>query len=293
MRWALMALAVIGLSACDRSAESADEANSATGEKVAAAGTVRPANFYFDGADATSAGAINAHGERLSHVLGCRGCHTPTLEGEWFNSDSPQLGKIYASNLTRIIPTMSDAQLETLLRTGKHPKRGDLWIMPSEVFQRLSDADMKALIAHLRTVKPAGQPTPPPKLTELGRKLVAEGKLKPVSAYMTEYRDTMPPDLGPAHAFGRYLAGATCAECHGADLTGIKDFEPGLDTPDLDIAGTYADAELVTLLTTGKGKTRADLGLMTLVGKGHFSYLTPRERAALIGYVKARAARKE
>jgi cytochrome c553 len=292
MRWAFLALVAIGLPACDRDANAGRELHSGTGADHVAAANVKPAGFFFDGADAASPKAIDAHGERLSHVLGCRGCHTPTLEGEWFNSDSPQFGKIYASNLTRIIPTMSDAQLETLLRTGKHPTRGDLWIMPSEVFQRLSDADMKALIAHLRTVKPAGQSTPPPEFTDLGRKLIADGTLKPVSAYMAEYRDKLPPDMGPAHAFGRYLAGATCAECHGADLTGIKDFEPGLDTPDLDIAGTYSDSELATLLTTGKGKTRADLGLMTLVGKGHFSYLTPRERAAVIGYVKARAGRR-
>ena len=290
MRWAFLMLAVVGLSSCDRAADSGREANTATAERLATP-NVKPAGFFFDGADATKPAAIDAHGERMSHILGCRGCHTPTLEGQWFNDDSPELGKIYASNLTRIIPTMSDAQLETLLRTGKHSARGDLWIMPSEVFQRLSDADMKALIAHLRTVKPAGQPTPAPALTDLGRKLVAEGKLKPVSAYMAEYRDKMPPDMGPEHAFGRYLVGATCAECHGADLTGIKDFQPGVDTPDLDIAGTYSDPELVTLLTTGKGKTRADLGLMTLVGTGPFSSLTPKERSAIIAYVKARAAR--
>jgi mono/diheme cytochrome c family protein len=99
--------------------------------------------------------------------------------------------------------------------------------------------------------------------------------------------------MGEAHRWGRHMASVTCAECHGGDLTGIPDFEPGVSTPDLDIAGAYSDAELNRLLTTGEGKTRKDLGLMTLVGKGHFSHLTQRERDAIIAYVKARAARPQ
>ena len=50
---------------------------------------------------------------------------------------------------------------------------------------------------------------------------------------------------------------------------------------------------MTRLLTTGEGKTRKDLGLMTVVGKGHFSYLTQRERGAVIAYVKARATRPQ
>ena len=233
------------------------------------------------------------HGKRLSQVLGCTGCHAATLEGQLFNSDAPELGKLYASNLTRILPTMTDAQLEALLRTGRHPTRGNLWIMPSEVYQRLSEADMAALILYLRTVRPSGAPTPPPALSALARAEIAKGRFKPVAKHVAEFRARTPADLGPDHAWGRYVTGATCAECHGADLGGVKDFSPGLDVPDLDIAGSYADAELARLLTTGEGKVRKDLGLMSLVGKGHFSQLTPRERDAIIAYLKARATRSQ
>jgi cytochrome c553 len=257
-------------------------------EKAHAAQAPEPT---FDGALETKVSAEVSHGERLSHVLGCRGCHQANLEGIWFNEDSPELGKLYASNLTRALPTMTDAQLEALLRTGKHPTRGDLWIMPSEIFQRLGEADMKALIAHLRTVKPSGKPTPPPALSALARKLVASGKLKPTSAWIAEYRDKVPPDMGRQYALGRYIAATTCAECHGAELTGIPNFEPGVSTPDLDIAGTYSDSELAELLTTGKGKTKPNLGLMSQVGKRRFSYLTANERSAVIAYLKARANR--
>lgn len=278
MRSGLVLLALAGLSACNHNNQAAAEPRQA-------------AALTFAGAEASDPAAVIAHGERLTHVFGCRGCHEPNLQGDWFNSDSPGLGKIYASNLTRVIPTMTDQQIESLIRTGRHPVRGDLWIMPSETLQRMSEPDLKAIIADLRTLTPAGDPTPPPAFADKGKAMIASGELKPVAAYMAEYKSKLPPDLGPKFAWGRYLVGATCAECHGADLTGIPDFEPGVSTPDLDIAGAYSDAELEQLLTTGKGKTKPDLGLMTEVGKAHFSYLTPEERAAIIAYVKARANR--
>lgn len=277
MRSMLLLLAIAGLSACGAKSDQ---------PKLPAV----DAALTFDGATGDQK-AILAHGERLSHLLGCRGCHGPALEGALFNDDQPDLGKLYASNLTRVLPTMSDAQLRHLLRDGVHPTRGDLWIMPSEVFQRMSEADLTALIAHLRTVPPSGAPTPPPAWSAKAKALIAAGKSHPATYYVARYKAKTPPDLGPTHAWGRYLAGATCAECHGADLTGVSDFGPGLSTPDLDIAGAYTDAELTRLLSTGRGKTPRDLGLMAIVGKGEFAYLTTRERAAIIAYLKARATR--
>ncbi|MEO8618571.1 MAG: cytochrome c [Sphingomicrobium sp.] len=280
MRSFSILLVIASLSACNSKSEESKP------PAVAAALT-------FEGAASSDPRAILRHGDRLTHVLGCRGCHTPTMEGQWFNDDSPELGRLYASNLTRVIPTLSDDQLEALLRTGKHPLRGDMWIMPSEVLQRLSAPDMAALIAFLRTVPASGKPTPPPAFTAAGKAAIAKGDFKPVADYVADYRQKQPVDLGVEHALGRYIAGATCAECHGPDLTGVPDFIPGVSTPDLDIAGTYSNAELAELLTSGTGKTRADLGLMTLVGKGHFGFLTPTERAAVIAYVKARADRPQ
>ena len=280
MRNMIVLLAVAAaLPACDR----ADDGSSRS------AVPPRPATLTFEGAAAAGPAARLAHGERLSWVLGCTGCHEANLQGSLFNSDAPELGKLYASNITRVIPTLTDAQLESLLRTGRHPTRGDLWIMPSEVFQRLSAADMAALIAYLRTVKPAGEPTPPPSLSARARADIASGKMKPVAKWVAQYKTEVPAQAGVEHTWGRYQASATCAECHGGNLEGIPDFEPGVSTPNLDIAGTYSAAELTRLLTTGEGKTRKDLGLMSLVGKGHFSRLTTRERDAIIAYLHARA----
>ena len=75
---------------------------------------VQQAAITFDGAEATPASAHIAHGERLTRILGCRGCHTPELQGQQFY-------ELYASNLTREIPKYTDAQLERLIRAGVHP----------------------------------------------------------------------------------------------------------------------------------------------------------------------------
>ena len=64
-----------------------------------------------------------------------------------------------------------------------------------------------------------------------------------------------------------------------------------MSPPELDIAGTYSDAELARLLSTVQGRTPRDLGPMAEVCKSHFAYLTPHERSAIIPYLKARAAR--
>ncbi|MEO7813934.1 MAG: cytochrome c [Sphingomicrobium sp.] len=273
MNKVMLLLAVASLSACNSKSD-------------APAAPVVKAALTFDGAGTTDRAALLKHGERLTHVLGCRGCHTDTLQGELFNEDTPEDGVLYASNLTRVLPTMTDAQLESLLRTGVHPTRKDLWIMPSEVFQRLSAADMAALIAHLRTVKPSGKPTPAPVLSAKFRADLASGKQKPTAAWVANYKSIVPPDLGDQHALGRYIASITCSECHGGDLTGIEDF-----TPNLDIAGSYTAPELTRLLTSGEGKVKKDLGLMSIVGRGHFAHFTPKERAAVVAYIKARVDR--
>ena len=80
----------------------------------------------------------------------------------------------------------------------------------------------------------------------------------------------------------------TCTACHNNALQGWEGF-----TPNLDIAGTYSKEELTRLLTTGEGKVKKDLGMMSGVARNSFSKLTPRERDAIVDYVLARANRPQ
>lgn len=277
MRHFLCLLVSTSLFAC--SAE--DDTESAKGDAA-----LREAALTFDGADATDEPAKIAHGERLAAVLGCKGCHRPNLQGGNMSEFEPELDGIYASNLTTELPKMDDRALRRLLLKGVHPMRGEMWLMPSGVISRVSDPDVDALIAYLRTLEEAGKPTPPTRLTDVTREMVETGELSRSSAQVRQFAEAQMPDLGPDHRWGRYLTSTTCAECHGPSLEGSGDF-----APDLAIAAAYSDDELRKLLTEGVGKDGRDLGLMSFVGVEHFSHLTERERDAIIAYVKARAAR--
>lgn len=243
-----------------------------------------PAAVTFDGVQsaATQAGDLRAHGERISWVLGCRGCHGEGLAGQRFY-------ELYASNLTRDLAAYSDFEIERLLRTGVPHDGREIWGMPSEIFQHLSAADMAALIADLRTLKPQGGPTQPrlPWSSE-ARAMIAKGEFKPATQMVRDTRTLSPVDLGPQHGLGRYITMVTCAECHGPELKGHKD-----GPPDLIVAGAYSRTDFETLMTKGipSGGRRLKNPLMADVARERFSHLTPKERDALYAYLKARAER--
>lgn len=274
MRIILLLLAATGLMSCDR--KPAEPANVVVASK--------PAQLSFDGAGYKDDISKVIHGERLSWVLGCKGCHGPNLQGGNVTKDDPNFGDMNAPNLTLLMASYSDAELEKVIRHGQ-PKDGrEFWFMPVESYQFLSDADLEALIAHLRTYKPQGTQLPPIRIGPGLRDQAAKGILVSSQGMLKRYRDQSPPDLGESQAYGRRLSQIICAECHNNSLQGFEDF-----TPNLDIAGMYSAAELETLLTTGKGKSKPNLGLMSLSAKDRFVKLTPGERQAIIAYVKARA----
>jgi mono/diheme cytochrome c family protein len=268
------AIGLVLLAGCDRNAGEPQPTVEAT-----------PAAVSFQGADYKSDADKAAHGERLSWTLGCRGCHRDNLEGGSFYER-------YASNLTRELPRYSDADIERLLSVGVPPDGRELWGMPSEIFQHLSDADMKALIAHFRTLKPTGKPTQPPKPWDKETEgLIASGVIKTAKDTVENAKLLAPVDLGPQHAQGRYITMVTCSECHGPKLEGGAPGEP----PNLIVAGSYSREQFETLLTKGVAPDGRKLKdpLMGEVARERFTHFTTHERDALYAYLKARAERPQ
>lgn len=250
--------------------------------------TIQPAAITFDGTDYQAAAAKSAHGERLSRVLGCRGCHGDGLVGQLWDNDPKGFGVMWASNLTRAVPTMTDQQFRDLMVKGRHPRRPDLWVMPSEMFQHLAQRDLDAIIAYLRTLPPVGEISPDPKLGPLAISQAKTGEVKAAALLVRDRRDQLPIDAGAATAQGRYMATVTCVECHGPRLDGQK--SPEGSTPDLNTAAAYSRAEFEQLITRGVATGGRKLHpLMQSVAKGRFAHLTPRERNELYAYLKARA----
>lgn len=268
-------LLATGLVACDRGPEKAPRVE------------VKPAMIAYDGAAATDPAALLAHGERLTKVLGCRGCHGDNLQGEKF-ADEPGFGSIHASNLTLALQRYDAAGVEAALRTGRRPDGSELWAMPSEMYTHLGPADMTALVAYLKSLKPAGKQVPPKRIDAGWRAEVASGKFKSAASYIAEERGVGPIDLGPEHARARMIAMTTCTECHSATLDGHDG-----DTPNLDIVGAYSPDQFATLMRTGKPVGGRELRMMSGVARGRFAHFTDREVAELYAYLKQRADRPQ
>jgi mono/diheme cytochrome c family protein len=242
----------------------------------------------FEGSGASNPNSKVAHGDRVSRIVGCKACHGETLQGQNVTAKEPEWGDMYAPNLTLLMASYSDAELERAIRKGV-PKDGrTMWFMPSESLQFLSDADLSALVAYLRTMPPGGKPTPPIRKGALFHQLVKAGQLHPAPKMVERFQARQPADMGERHALGRYIAKVVCSECHNAQLEGLPDFSPSLD-----ITGAFDQAELIELLTTGKGKSKPDLGLMIAASRLRFSQFTPGERQAVVAYLQARTARPQ
>jgi cytochrome c5 len=95
-----------------------------------------------------------ARGAHLVHVT-CESCHGANLAGQPMIED-PAVGTIYASNITGLAQTHSDADIVRGIRHGIDTDGRQLLIMPADAFVYFSEEDMGAIIAHLKTIPKTG-----------------------------------------------------------------------------------------------------------------------------------------
>ncbi len=172
-----------------------------------------------------------ARGERFAML--CAGCHAadraPPLEGQNFlGGEAPPVGTLWAPNLTPThLAEWSDGEIIRAIREGIHRNGRSLLVMPSKILSKLSDADLRAIVAYLRSQPPIEPDSPPTSLNVLGALLIAWTPALEAQPPITEPVVAPPP--GPTRAYGEYLTSIACAGCHGADLGGDARFRaPGL-----------------------------------------------------------------
>src|SRR6188508_645438 len=89
-------------------------------------------------------------GERLTAMYGCNNCHGASLTGsDMF--DFPGIVHITAPNLTKVVKEYTDEELERVIRRGVKRDGTSTWIMPSAMFNRLTDEDLSAIVAYVRS----------------------------------------------------------------------------------------------------------------------------------------------
>jgi len=215
-------------------------------------------------------------------IAGCGNCHTPRGPGGTFAAGKHLAGgfvfdekpfRAVASNITPDketgIGNWTDAQLAKAIREGIRPDGSLIGPpMPFELYRRLSDTDLKAIVAYLRTLKPV------------------KNKVE-----KSVYRIPLPPAYGPPVTsvpdvprtdkvkYGEYLAGPVghCVECHTPLVNGRHDWsrigQGGMEfhgpwgvavarniTPHPeDGLGKWTDAEIKRAITQGVSKNGAKL----------------------------------
>jgi cytochrome c553 len=228
-------------------------------------------------ADRTPAGI--QRGSRLVRLAGCTGCHGADLLGGWLRE--PIL--IRASNLRALTPDYSDEDFDRAIRRGLQADASSLWVMPSQAYVYLRDADVAALLGYLRALKPQGHTTPPPRFDTAAREKIARGELLPAADLAQAQMPAI--DLGPHYSGGRYIAMFACGACHGTELNGSADGR----APDLNVVCRYTRSKFFNLLRKGWSADGRKLKVMAPLAKQRFYILMDWEIDPLYAYLMARA----
>ncbi|WP_431281481.1 c-type cytochrome [Humitalea sp. 24SJ18S-53] len=256
--------------------------------------------------------ALLARGRYIGEVVGaCGACHdsvTPTMQpipgmgmagGRVFDEG---VFRAVAPNITQDrdtgIGAWTDAQIAAAIRDGHRPDGSLIGPpMPVESYRRISDRDLAALIAWLRTVPPVRN-TP----TDRSRYSFPLAAMGPPVTTVPE-----PPTNDPV-ARGRYLAVnlAHCMDCHsgqratgGADpdrrgATGLalegpwgvvraRNISPH---PDMGI-GRWTDAQIVAAITTGVSADGRPLQPPMAFRGPVWARMDPADMAAIVAYLRS------
>lgn len=194
------------------------------------------------------------YGQHLAGAIAlCTSCHGSAMAGHVIRDDTA--ARIAAPNLTRgtggIGSTRSDMELARAIREGVSPGGRLLLMMPTENYSRLSDADLGALVAFIRSLPGVDSALPPNEIRAVGRLQFALGRLTLVTAPSVDASvpRAAAPTPGLTAEYGEYLtAVAGCSGCHGAALTG------GSRGPDITSSAfaNWSDADFLRAMRTGR-----------------------------------------
>jgi mono/diheme cytochrome c family protein len=188
----------------------------------------------------------------------CADCHSQTgalTGGNDFARELPvRLGSFIPSNLTPAgsLSRWSDGAIFRAVRNSVGANGNWLMIMSYTSANMLSDGDIKAVIAYLRSLPPAGDrtPEPPDRFNLLGLAMLG-ADLLPAGKPIWTGTITSPP-LGATAEYGAYLVSyLDCRGCHGRDLTGGVPRQTLPIGPDLTVVKGWSLHDFISTMRTG------------------------------------------
>ena len=218
-------------------------------------------DFPASNIDVPQDAASIEHGKHRAQIL-CQGCHGEDLSGidNWFNAGP--LGTIDAANLTAGEGGVwNEFTTEDYVRAIRHGIGRDgkpifMTAVPSTA--HLSDEDLGAIIAYLKTVPAVDHGLDGERFTPLAKILLGAGVLGelPVETVSHEVHVT-DPDMSATVEYGEYLVNTNdCRICHGPELNGgpfpdptITKISPNL-TPGGEL-GFWSEEDFVNVIQTG------------------------------------------
>lgn len=224
----------------------------------------------------TDAASIARGKHNIEAVWLCQVCHRQNLAGPDVDeckvvsctgfADDLLFGRLMPRNLTSgrggTGSVFTDEDYVRAIRHGIGRDSKSLLIMPSQVFNKISNEDLGAIIAYLKTLPPVDNELAESGLAPLGRILaVFEGSLLP--AALIDHNAPRPPSpvAGVTAEYGEYLAGI-CTLCHGERLSGgvVPYDEGGTKAPNITpggAPGSWTRSQFVDTIRSGinpKGK---------------------------------------
>lgn len=233
-------------------------------------------------------------GRHIATTRGCNDCHGKDFGGNKV-VDDPVAGQFYGPNLTRgkggVSEDFSDLDYVRAIRHGVTRTGRPLLLMPSFEYSSMSDEDLGALIAYLKTLPAVDRERGPVKPGPLMRVLIAAGEVK-IEASRIDHEAKRPVSVAveSTAAYGKYLS-ASCTGCHGENFGGGKipgappdwpasaNLTPHPGTP----MSTWTEAEFVGVMRT---QARPDGNKLSPVMPAAFGQMTDLELTALYKYLK-------
>lgn len=198
-------------------------------------------------------------GQHLANAF-CVECHSTNRElplsgGRDMGKDIPiPLGAFVPPNLTPggDLKEWSDGQILRVLRSGVDDTNRQLFIMSNVNVRHMSDEDLAAVIAFLRSQPAVDNKTidPPDQPTFLAAIMGGAGMLPKPEAPVAG--SIVAPPVGPTAEYGKYMISfQDCRDCHGEDLTGGTPGQLAPVGPNLRVVKGWTAEQFITTLRTG------------------------------------------
>lgn len=267
-------------------------------------------------ASALLAGAVQAQtpverGRYLfESIAACGNCHTPkTAQGPDLARDlagglrfDEPFGVAVAPNITPDPETgigkWTDAQIITAIREGKRPDGSTIGPpMPIALYRGISDTDVRAMVAYLRTVKPVVNKVPR-----------SQYKVPLPASYGPPVGSVAPVPRTDKVRYGAYLAGPAghCIECHSTPgPQGAPDFVNQTGAGGMEFKGPWGVSVAANITPAGLGKwSDAEIRkaiteglrpdgrrLKPPMGFAYYRHLAPADLDAIVAYLRALPAK--